>query len=169
MSSQQAPVPASSESAASRACHRCSAQLPADAGRCAGCGSWQFGNQAALTHGIRSEAVRRQLLEGPDAAALAEQRADVERDLGGDLSRIQQDLVGRYVETSALCSWLAGHLTATGLQTPRGRMRAAFNAYLQVLDRQHRLALALGLERRARQVGIRERMAIAARKAGEQA
>ncbi len=78
----------------------------------------------------------------------------METDLGGSsaISRIQRDLVGRYVETSTLADWLGGNLVAQGVLTPKGRSRAALSAYLQVLDRQHRLATALGLTRRSRAV-----------------
>ena len=44
------------------------------------------------------------------------------------------------------------HLTHGGALTATGRARAALSAYLRVLDRQYRLAAALGLERRARPV-----------------
>ena len=39
-----------------------------------------------------------------------------------------------------------------GVLTGKGRVRAALGAYLTVLDREHRLASLLGLERRQRPV-----------------
>ena len=65
-------------------------------------------------------------------------------DLGGEgnLTQLQQDLISRYVETDAVADYLAGTLVTAGALTPRGRSRAALTAYLQVLDRQHRLAVA---------------------------
>jgi Recombinase len=64
--------------------------------------------------------------------------------------RVYRDLVGRYVETSALADTLGQQLVAIGTVTATGRPRSILNAYLQVLDRQHRLALTLGLQRVAR-------------------
>ena len=75
-------------------------------------------------------------------------------DLGGEerLGQLQQDLIDRYLELDTVAAWLGGHLVARGVLTPTGRSRAALRAYLQVLDRQHRLATALGLRRQARSV-----------------
>jgi hypothetical protein len=153
VSDQRRPELTNSESAASGARHRswCPApEIPVGVNQCPRCGCWQPGNRGHWTDGTHSAQVRRQLLDGPTAAALAEQRQQVETDLGGteSLTRIQLDLVGRYVEVSALASWLAGNLVAEGALTTRGRARQALAAYLSILDRQHRLALALGLERR---------------------
>src|SRR5437773_10109100 len=108
----------------------CDAEVPADASRCPQCGVWQPGNRGHWTTGETSQQVRRQLIDGPAADALAEQRKEIETDLGGAdaLTRIQRDLVGRYVETTSMASWLAGNLVATGVLTARGRARQALNA-----------------------------------------
>ena len=143
----------------------CSAEVPPGAAHCPRCGCWQPANRGAWKTGLTSAQVRRALFDGPSAVALAEQRQEIETDLGGpgELTRIQRDLVGRYVETASMATWLAGNLVADGVLTARGRARQALNAYLGLLDRQHKLAVALGLERRARHVdpvsAIREMVA----------
>lgn len=142
-----------SESAVSRPAARhqpwCDADVPTDASRCPRCGVWQPLNRGAWKTGASS----RQLLESPEAlAAVAEHRCEIEADLGDGLSRIGRDLVHRYVETSLIATTLGADLATRGILTAKGRQRAALTAYLQVLDRQHRLALALGLERKTRRV-----------------
>lgn len=147
----------STESPACRGRHQpwCDAAVPDGADRCPRCGVWQLSNRGAYKDGHSSRQLRSYLLESPEAvAALTAHRREIETDLGGcsNLSRVQRDLIGRYVETSVLADWLGGNLVAQGVLTPKGRSRAALSAYLLVLDRQHRLALALGLQRRARPV-----------------
>ena len=116
-------------------------------------GTFAPGNRGAWKHGAYSTQMRRTLVEDPDvAAALADHCQEIETDLGGDASRLERDLVRRYVETTALADHLGHHLTCEGTLTASGRTRAALSAYLRVLDRQHRLATALGLKRRARSV-----------------
>jgi hypothetical protein len=153
----------SAESAASGRCAKCKGELPADAHRCPACGVWAPANGAALRHGGRSTRVRQALLpeQAETLARLAERRTAIEADLGGAeaLSEISRDLVARYLETSTIAEYLAGVLVANGPLTARGRARSALSAYLQVLDRQHRLALALGVERKARHLNVAERLA----------
>ena len=116
-------------------------------------GTFAAGNRNSWKHGAYSTQTRRALVEDPAAAAaLAEHCQEIETDLGGNASRLERDLVRRYVETAALADHLGRHLTHGGALTATGRARAALSAYLRVLDRQHRLAAALGLERRARPV-----------------
>ena len=119
-------------------------------------GRFAAGNVAAMVHGGRSRQVRTAALpiQADVRATLASKRAAIASDLGGEgnLTQLQQDLINRYVETDAVADYLAGTLVTAGALTPRGRSRAALTAYLQVLDRQHRLAVALGLERRAKAV-----------------
>ena len=116
-------------------------------------GTFAPGNRDSWKHGAYSRQTRRALVEDPEAAsALADHCQEIETDLGGDASRLERDLVRRYVETAALADHLGRHLTHGGALTATGRVRAALSAYLRVLDRQHRLAAALGLKRRARAV-----------------
>ena len=144
-------LPASGQSAGARHQPWCAADVPPGAGRCPRCGVWQPANFGALKTGLHT----RRTIETADAlAALAEQRQEIERDRGGSdaLARVYRDLVGRYVETSALADTLGQQLVSMGIVTSKGRPRSILNAYLQVLDRQHRLALTLGLQRVARPV-----------------
>ena len=116
-------------------------------------GTFAPGNRDAWKHGAYSQRTQRALVESPEAvAALTEHRQEIETDLGGDVSRVKRDLVRRYVETAALADHLGWHLTQGGALTAKGHTRAALSAYLRVLDRQHRLAMALGLDRTARVV-----------------
>ena len=115
-------------------------------------------NVAAMVHGGRSRQVRTAALptQADVRATLAAKRAAIASDLGGEgnLTQLQRDLIDRYVEVDTVADYLAGTLVATGALTPRGRSRAALTAYLQVLDRQHRLASALGLRRQAKDLDL---------------
>jgi hypothetical protein len=106
-----------------------------------------------LLHGAKSKIARQQLLDEA-AVLLAEQRSEIARDLGGDLSRIGRDLVDRYVETCLLAGHLGSVLTVEGVFTSSGRARRALQAYLQLLDRQIKLAAQLGIERRTKQIDL---------------
>ena len=118
-------------------------------------GRFLNGNQAAYQHGARSRAVLRGLTQGAEASeALIAHRREIEADLGDAVSRIKSDLVARYVECCAMANFLGHDVAARGALTARGRSRAALNAYLSVLDRQHRLAGAIGLERHQKPVSL---------------
>jgi hypothetical protein len=121
------------------------------------CGIFRPANRAALKMGLHSERVASaELPEQADVrASLAAWRAEIEADMGGPdaLTRLQRDTIDAYLRTATIASFLAERLIARGPLTPRGRAAAALAAFLSVTDRQHRLANALGLERRARQVG----------------
>lgn len=112
------------------------------------------GNTASLQHGGRSRRVALGAMpeQAEALAALAEQRKEIEDDLGGSatLSRIQRDIVTRYLEASLVANYLGQNLQQLGPLTGKGRTRAAMTAYLQVLDRQMRLGAMLGLERVAK-------------------
>ena len=58
-------------------------------------------------------------------------------------------MASRYVELAALGDWFVARLIAKGPLTTADRTRQMLGSYLQVLDRQHRLASLLGLERRS--------------------
>jgi hypothetical protein len=122
----------------------------------AGSGRFTTGNREALKHGGFSEAVRRALLpeQAEALSALAEKRAELERDLGGAdaLSVVARDLATRYLELCVVADYLGGKLVTEGPLTAKGSQRAALTAYLGVVDRLQRLALALGLERRAQRL-----------------
>ena len=122
-------------------------------------GRWQAGNRGAFKHGLQSKEVLRNLTQTPDAhERLAAHRCEIVKDLGANVSRIKADLVGRYVEIDALCNFLADDLATRGALTVRGRTRAVLSAYLSLVDRQRRLATALGLERRQKTVSLSQQL-----------
>lgn len=116
-------------------------------------GQFLPGNTAALQHGARSERHLERLQEQA-AEALAEQRDEIAQDLGGAdaLSRVQQDLLERYLAASCLLGWMEAELVAKGPLTSKGKRRALHSAYAIQLDRVVKLAGMLGLERRAKPV-----------------
>ena len=111
------------------------------------------GNRWGLKHGGRSQYVRGALMpeQAEALAAIAGKRAAILADLGDDVSMLKADLVRRYLEADTIAAWLGQNLIEAGLFTSKGRTRAAFSAWLQVVDRVQRLALTLGLERRAKE------------------
>ena len=81
-------------------------------------GTFAAGNRNSWKHGAYSTQTRRALVEDPAAAtALAEHCQEIETDLGGNASRLERDLVRRYVETAALADHLGRHLTHGGALT----------------------------------------------------
>jgi hypothetical protein len=112
-------------------------------------GRFAPGNTASLTHGQRSERAGAELIPHL-AALLAEKEAAIVADLGGaeQLSAIRRELVARFIQSSAIADSLAVNIAAHGVLTAKGRTRAAVTLYLQVLDRQIKLATSIGLERR---------------------
>jgi hypothetical protein len=66
---------------------------------------------------------------------------------------VRLELVGRFLQASVIADSLGANIVAHGVTTTKGRTRAAVTTYLQVLDRLHRLATAIGLERRPKPVG----------------
>ena len=126
-------------------------------------GTFAPGNVAALTHGAHSRQVREaeRPEQAPTRAQLATKRAAILEDLGGEakVSQLQRDLVDRYLELDTVASWLGGNLIAVGPLTAKGRTRAALSAYVTTVDRVHRLAAALGLGRRAKQVALPDYLA----------
>lgn len=119
-------------------------------------GTFASGNSEALRHGLYSRQVREALLpeQAEARAALAEQRRAIEDDLGGTdaLSQMTRDLIARYVELRLVGDFLAHQLATVGPLSGKGRTRAACTAYLSVVDRQNKLALTLGLERRTKRI-----------------
>ena len=119
-------------------------------------GRFIAGNTDSLKHGAFSRQVRDALLpeQAEVLAALADKRAEIERDLGGteSLSTLARDMAGRYLELCVVADYLGHKLVTEGPLTPKGNQRAALTAYLGVVDRLQRLAFALGLERRQKPV-----------------
>ena len=111
------------------------------------------GNAASVTHGLR-----RANGPLPDTAevraALAERAATIVSDLGGTdgLSSVALGMIDRHARMEMVAEYLHARLEAEGPLTGKGKTRAALSAWLQIVDRLHRSALALGLERRAKRV-----------------
>lgn len=132
-------------------------------------GTFAPGNSASLRHGLFSRQVRGALLpeQAEVLAALAEKRTEIERDLGGAdaVGALSRDLVSRYLELSVIADYLGQQLVIEGPLTTKGNQRAALTAYLSVVDRVHRIAMTLGLERKTKPVNPLE----AVRRAVEEA
>ena len=110
----------------------------------------------AMKHGGRSKLVGRGLLpeQAEVLALIAEREAAILKDRGGaeNVGQLTRDLVRRYLEAGLIADYLSNNIVRHGVLTTKGRTRAAVNTYLHVLDRLHRIAGAIGLERAARQV-----------------
>jgi hypothetical protein len=113
-------------------------------------GRWSAGNEGHLTHGLFSK--RMQLMLMQTREALGMERGQIEIDLGGadQLSAISRGLISRYVEAAAIATALGTRLMTEGAATNKGRTRPILSAYFAAVDRQLRIGLALGLQRRAR-------------------
>jgi len=118
-----------------------------------GRGRFADGNRVSLKTGTRS---RRSALERypAAAAALRAKEAAIVADLGGPdtVSTTRRELVTRFVEASAVADSLASDFIAHGVTTIGGRTRRSVSTYLATLDRLHRLAGAIGLERQSKRV-----------------
>ena len=142
-------VTPSPETQASRADQRhqpwCAADVPPGADTCPRCGCFQLRNQKALVHGgFRG-------LGTPQAlAGLAAKRQELEAHLGGDPSAVQRDLAGDYARVDAIIESITETLARGGPLTPKGRSRAAVTLLLHLMDRRLRLAQALSIERKQR-------------------
>ena len=114
------------------------------------------GNTAAGQTLARSEAfwsavreAKRELLE--------RLRSDLAVD--DDAATTLEGLVDGYAEARLLRSAMFLRLVELGGPvTTKGKARALFSTYLQALDRETRLALALGMDRRTRQVPTLEQV-----------
>lgn len=128
-------------------CPRCGADNAQDASTCVGCHRFLPGNVAAVTHGGR------RALDRPEAlTAIAGEREELVKHLGGDPSLLQADLVTDYARVDVLIESVAANIEVGGIFTPKGSARAAVSLLLTLLDRRMRLATTLGLERKAKPV-----------------
>lgn len=141
-------------------------------GHAPGTGRFVRGNRDALTHGGYSRQVAGGLLpeQAELVAMLSEKRAAIEQDLGGAdaLTELQRDLIARYVQMELVAERLASTVVAAPL-TAKGAKRAALSAFLAVTDRQQRLAMTLGLERRSRPINPLDAVALAVEHANRKA
>lgn len=114
-------------------------------------GQFLPGNTAAMRHGAHSER-HIERLKAEAAETLAEHRAEIVADLGGEeaLSRIQRDVLDRYLTATCLLAWMESELVAKGPLTAKGTRRALHTAYATQLDKVVKLSGMLGLQRRAK-------------------
>jgi hypothetical protein len=77
-------------------------------------------------------------------------KAQVLSDLGGELSEIELGLVEMLCSTKSILNLLAADMQRNGMMTPRGRLRATYQAWLKASSRYEKLASKLGLKRRAK-------------------
>lgn len=124
----------------------------AASGQRTACGRFAPHNTAALKHGLRSKRVLEgQLPEQAEAAAALQEREQaIVADLGGHdaLSALAVGQVRQHGRLELVSEYLWNNLQQLGPLTAKGKTRAALSAWLQVQDRLHRSATALGLERR---------------------
>jgi hypothetical protein len=111
------------------------------------------GNQLHRTHGAYSFRDRG-VAALPDVLrqTVAEFKAQVVSDRGGELSAIEAARIGHLAEVETTLRLLAHDLATRGLMTAKGRVRSTFSKWLEALDRWERLAGHIGDGRRARQV-----------------
>ena len=118
-------------------------------GRDPASGRWIAGCMPRVRTGSRTD----RLLEVPELALAHRERTDaLVTDLGGiaGLSVSAAALVAELARLQLVTESLGADVLRHGVLTGRGRTRAAVSIYLQVLDRQQKLAQLLGLERRAK-------------------
>lgn len=140
-----APVGGEAERLPARTCRRCGVVEQGTADRCRSCGTFLPANSVALRHGRR----RRVALPGPETSELFLAYA---ADLGGDLSAGQRVLLARLVEADRIAQTCSAWLGSTRAKPSNSRVLAVVGALLSAAQTTARLALALGLERRARQL-----------------
>lgn len=143
--SPSAPVGGEAERLPARTCRRCGVVEQGTAQQCRSCGTFLPGNSTALRHGKR----RRLPLPSPETSDLFLAYA---ADLGGNLSAGQRVLLARLVEADRIAQTCAAWLGSTRANPSNSRVLAVVGALLSSAQTTARLALALGLERKARQL-----------------
>jgi hypothetical protein len=131
-------------------CSRCNADVP-PGNQCASCGAFISGNEANLRHGLRRFETRRVL--PPDLKVDVETfRDQLVSDQGGldDLTAVRAGLCRLLTDAEAGRRLCMRVVVEKGIESKAGR--AAYDRLLATMDRWMRLAAALGVERRARQV-----------------
>jgi hypothetical protein len=125
---------------------------PVDPHRCAR-GHALPGNQLHRTHGAYSFRDHGEASLPPDMRmTVAEFKAQVVSDRGGELTAIEAARIGHLAEVETTLRLLAHDLATRGLMTAKGRVRSTFSKWLEALDRWERLAGHIGDDRRARTV-----------------
>jgi hypothetical protein len=112
-------------------------------------GQFTPGHFRNLKHGLRSA---RLWSASPLRELVAEREAGILSDVGGDanVSRVERPLVREYARLDVLVEAAGERVIRDGLETTKGKARAAATLYLALLDKQLRVAGVLGLSRRAR-------------------
>lgn len=136
-------------------CRKCGQSVPLVGNQCPtpGCRAALPHNTLTVRDGARSSRSGAELYPAL-ADMLCEREAAIFSDLGGaeEVSTTKRELIVRFVQASAIADQLAGQIVQGGVTSAKGRPRAAVSLYLQVIDRVHRLAVAIGLERQSRPV-----------------
>jgi hypothetical protein len=119
---------------------------------------WRPSPGAPIRHGARSGRVANlELPEQAEArAALADRVQAILVDLGGPagLSTVATGLAERHAKLELVSEYLFDRLQRFGPLTGKGYTRAALTGWLAVVDRLHRSAVTLGLERRSKSVDL---------------
>ena len=131
-------------------CSRCGSDV-APTSNCKQCGAFLPRNEANLRHGLRRYQTNG-TLPADVAAHIDEFREQLIADQGGDeaMTAIRLGLVEKLVELEVGSRLLMAEVVRRKIDSRPGK--AAYGLLLGTLDRWHRFAVSLGVERRTRQV-----------------
>ena len=134
-------------------CGRCGTESPAGASQCVICGRFLPGNNAALTHGQYRYRATGAL--PTDLRVSVDDFRDALVNAQGGLEELDQvpvraGLVRLLVDCEVGTRLLMHEVVKRGVDTKPGR--AAYDRWLQTVDRWQRIAGSLGVERRAKDV-----------------
>jgi len=132
-------------------CGKCGVLAPVGTTNCRACGQFLVANQANLRHGLRAYQTRGVL--PPDLKVDIDGfRAAVIADMGGleELPAVRAGLVRLLVDCEVGKRLWMNEVIRRGVDSRPGK--AAYDRLLSTMDRWLRIALALGIERRSRQV-----------------
>jgi hypothetical protein len=118
---------------------------------------------APILHGGRSKRVAALALpeQAEARAALQNRVAGILGDLGGiqAVSTVALGLVERHARLELVADYLYDRLVKLGPLTAKGNTRSALSNWLQLVDRLHRSAVTLGLERKQRRLDLAQAFA----------
>ena len=132
-------------------CQRCGVDAPAGTTNCPRCGAFVPANEGNLRHGLRRYQTTGVL--PPDLKTDIDTfRANVISDQGGlaELPAIRAGLIRLLIDAEVGRRLMFREVVNRGVDSKPGRM--AYDRLLSTMDRWMRLAVALGLERRQRDV-----------------
>jgi hypothetical protein len=130
-------------------CSRCRTTNPPESSYCLSCRSFLPRNSAALTAGVRSRAVINTL-----ALAAHEIAAQITADRDPDTPTIPQRLIEAFSQTTTMRAAVFERMNGEPI-TNKGMARRMLAAYLALVDRELRLAQAIGIERHVQQPSSR--------------